>query len=145
MRINIINPKYLTDQHLIAELNEINMVSQSFKRSYYSKNGIKDIPNEFCLNKNHVKFFYNKGLYLHKRYLELRKEGLKRGFNLKEIFKNYFYWLDEKYYNDWKPNKKDKKIIIERIIERINLKSNFYRYYRKPLIRENYFKLLEEV
>lgn len=141
MRVNLINPIFLTDQHLIAELNEINMITQAFYRSYRSKNGIHSIPKKFTLNTGHVKFFYDKGLYLHKRYNALKQEALKRGFNIREIFKNYFYWIDEKYCNDWKEREEDKEIIKERIQQKISLKPEWYRYYRKPL--QNYNQLLK--
>ena len=41
----------------------------------------KNIPDEFTLNKGHVTFFYNKGMYLDKRYSLLIKEMRRRGMN----------------------------------------------------------------
>ena len=69
-RINIINPLELYDQHLIAEYREILMIASSLKRTLASKSGYKEskVPKRYTLNKGHVYFFYNKGLYLHKRY-----------------------------------------------------------------------------
>ena len=128
-RINLISPKELTDQHLIAEYREITMVPAALKRTINSKAGLQlnQIPKEFTLNKGHVKFFYNKGLYLQKRYNQLIKEMKKRGFNPnpnrkfpKEIFLPNLY-------NDWNPSLKDKKIIIKRIDEKIKMKPNWYK------------------
>jgi deoxyribonuclease (pyrimidine dimer) len=63
VRINIINPKYLTDQHLIAEYVEILMLLD-----YAKKNSPCNIPKKYCLGKGHIKFFSNKVLYLKKRH-----------------------------------------------------------------------------
>ena len=81
-RINILPPSELTDQHLIAEYREIFMVGSALQRSLRSPNWKKieeNLPKEFKLNTGHVKFFYNKGKYLHKRYLNLIAEMKSRG------------------------------------------------------------------
>ena len=79
-RINIVDPIELTDQHLVAEYREIFMVGSALQRSLKSKNwNPNSIPKQYTLNKGHVKFFYNKGKYLSKRYDELRTE-MKSGF-----------------------------------------------------------------
>ncbi len=130
-RINLVNPRELSDQHLVAEYREIFMVGSSLQRSIKSKNWLKtknNIPVEFTLNKGHVTFFYNKGMYLDKRYSLLVKEMKRRGMNPdpKRKFKKS-QW--PKYlYNDWKPKNKDLKIIRKRIEEKINLKPDWYRY-----------------
>jgi deoxyribonuclease (pyrimidine dimer) len=130
-RINLVNPRELSDQHLVAEYREIFMVGSSLQRSIKSKNWVKtknNIPDEFTLNKGHVTFFYNKGMYLDKRYSLLVKEMKRRGMNPdpKRKFKKS-QW--PKYlYNDWKPKNKDLKIIRKRIEEKINLKPDWYRY-----------------
>ena len=130
-RINLVNPKELTDQHLVAEYREIFMVGSSLQRSMKSKswnNTIKNIPKEFTLNKGHVTFFYNKGKYLDLRYTKLVNEMKRRGMkpDPKRTFKKS-QW--PKYlYNDWKPKAKDLQIIRKRIDEKINLKPDWYRY-----------------
>ncbi len=130
-RINLVNPRELSDQHLVAEYREIFMVGSSLQRSIKSKKWVKtknNIPDEFTLNKGHVTFFYNKGMYLDKRYSLLVKEMKRRGMNPdpKRKFKKS-QW--PKYlYNDWKPKNKDLKIIRKRIEEKINLKPDWYRY-----------------
>lgn len=61
-RINLIPPRYLADQHLVAEHKEILQLCGSYKISKRSKKGIdfNQTPKQFTLNKGHVKFFYNK-------------------------------------------------------------------------------------
>ena len=130
-RINLVNPRELSDQHLVAEYREIFMVGSSLQRSIKSKKWLKtknNIPDDFTLNKGHVTFFYNKGMYLDKRYTLLVSEMKRRGMNPdpKRKFKKS-QW--PKYlYNDWKPNNKDIKVIRQRIDEKIKLKPDWYRY-----------------
>ena len=61
MRANVgINPKVLTDRHLIAEYREL-MIPFGIN----NKRGIaKVIPNDFTLNTGHINFFRNKLTYL---------------------------------------------------------------------------------
>ena len=129
-RINLVDPSELTDQHLIAEYREIFMVGGSLKRTLVSRRGYDPsrVSRHYTLNRGHVYFFYNKGMYLHKRYHELIDEMKKRGFNPDntrvfptEVFKN------NGLYNDWMPSMNDYKIIRQRIEERIALKPNWYR------------------
>jgi len=130
VRINLINPKKLSDQHLIAEYDEILMLLGYVKRFPKIK---KDDPKIYCLGKGHIKFFRNKLLYLKKRHELLKKEMKLRSFNpIKTINLNKF---SKNLINDWKPSVKDFKIIKKRISEKIKLKPNFYKYYgiRKPV------------
>ena len=130
-RINLIDPSELADQHLVAEYREIFMVGPALQRSLKSPNWNKTketLPKEFTLNGGHVKFFYNKGKYLHKRYKELIEEMKSRGMNPDPLrtFKRE-QWPDD-LYNDWLPTTKDLEIIRERITQRINQKPDWYRW-----------------
>tara|TARA_B100000686_G_scaffold354957_1_gene468493 strand:+ start:1704 stop:2114 length:411 start_codon:yes stop_codon:yes gene_type:complete len=129
-RINIISVEELMDQHLIAEYREITMIPASLLRTLSSKKGLdyNKIPKEFTLNRGHVYFFYDKGLYLSKRYNLLKNEMIKRGFRPdksrrfpKDIFK------DNGLYNDWEPKANEYIIIKKRIKEKINLKPQWYK------------------
>ena len=124
VRINLINPKKLADQHLIAEYNEILMLLGYVRK--YPMN--KDIPESYCLGRGHIKFFKNKLLYLKKRHENLKKEMRRRGFTAqKKISLSEF---PNKLKNDWKPSSKDFIIIKERLREKIFLKPDYYRYYK---------------
>ena len=127
-RINIISPSELTDQHLVAEYRELFMVGSSLQRSLKSKNwDRKTIPKKFTLNVGHVKFFYDKGKYLNKRYQQLRDEMKVRGMNPDKTRKfKREQWPDE-LYNDWTPTLEDEKIIRKRLEEKIAKKPNWYR------------------
>ena len=133
-RINIVDPKELTDQHLVAEYREIFMVGSSLQRSLASPNwDVKKIPAQFTLNKGHVSFFYDKGEYLHKRYKALIREMKKRGMNPDKdrVFLRE-QWPDE-LYKDWKATERDRDIVRERINDRINSKPGWYRYYGEEI------------
>jgi len=127
-RINLVDPGDLADQHLVAEYREIFMVGPALQRSLKSKNGLTDIPKDFTLNKGHVKFFYNKGKYLHKRYKELIAEMKRRGMNPDPTRKFKTEQFPKELYKDWKPKKQDITIIKERIEQRIKQKPYWYRY-----------------
>ena len=133
-RINLINPSELSDQHLIAEYREIFMVGSALRRSMKSKkwkDSKGNLPKEFTLNIGHVKFFYNKGKYLHKRYLDLIEEMQSRGMNpdLRRKFKRS-QWPND-LYKDWKPTNKDFQIVRNRIKEKIDQKPSWYRWTTK--------------
>ena len=133
-RINLIKPSELSDQHLIAEHREIFMIGSALQRSINSKSWkktIENLPKEFTLNTGHVKFFYNKGRYLHKRYLDLIDEMQSRGMNpnLERQFKKE-QWPNE-LYKDWNPKEKDFQLIRKRIKEKINQKPDWYRWTNK--------------
>ncbi len=127
VRINIINPKYLTDQHLIAEYDEMLMLLGYVKRYLKIKDG--SIPERYTLGKGHMLFFKDKLRYIQKRHELIKEEMRRRGFKPSKriILKEYPRTL----HNDWKPLKDDYKIIIERIISKINKKPDYYRYYGK--------------
>ena len=120
-RINVgIPPAELTSKHLIAEHREIKRIPNCIAKGKYNMDGI---PDKFKLGTGHVKFFYNKLLYLKNRYISLYNECIKRGFNVQ----NYIdAWdnIPQELMNDYKATYKDRLIIQERIYERtINRKN----------------------
>ena len=115
-RINVgIPPAELVNQHLIAEHREIKRIPNCIAKGKYKMEGI---PDRFKLGSGHVKFFYNKLLYLKNRYVNLYNECVKRGFNVQ----NYISAWDnvpQELMNDYKPTEIDREIIIERINEKL--------------------------
>ena len=114
-RINVgIPPAELVNQHLIAEHREIKRIPNCIAKGKYNMEGI---PKKFKLGTGHVKFFYNKLLYLKNRYVSLYNECIKRGFNVQ----NYIGAWDnvpQELMNDYKVEDNDIKIIKQRIDER---------------------------
>lgn len=130
VRINIINPGYLADQHLIAEYNEILMLFGYVRKHPHTHfRQLSKIPKSYKLGQGHILFFKNKLKYLEERFEIIKKEMKRRGFNgNKEIKLGDF---DNKLVNSWRPSKSDKEIIKKRLIEKINLKPKYYRYFGK--------------
>lgn len=129
-RINLVDPVELTDQHLIAEYRELFMIGSNLQRSLQSTKWtttLKTLPQEFTLNKGHVKFFFDKGLYLDNRYTTIINEMKARGFNPdpSRRFKR-FQWPPY-LYNDWIPSERDKNVVRDRIAIRISQKPEWYR------------------
>ena len=114
-RINVgIPPAKLTGKRLIAEHREIKRIPNCIAKGKYNMEGI---PDKFKLGTGHVKFFYNKLLYLRNRYIELYKECIYRGFNVQNYISAWNN-VPHKLMNDYKPTDNDRKIIKQRIKER---------------------------
>ncbi|MCA9485382.1 MAG: pyrimidine dimer DNA glycosylase/endonuclease V [Nanoarchaeota archaeon] len=122
VRVNLVPPRELMDQHLVAEYVEIMMLVGHTKK-YPSLDGI---PETYRLGEGHIKFFKNKLGYLKKRHELISREMKRRGFrtdkklDLKGFGKEYFV--------DWVPGEKDFKVIRKRLREKINMKRDWYRY-----------------
>lgn len=127
-RINVVHPTVLTDQHLMAEYRELTMVMGSLKRSLNSKNGLPPIPEKYTLNAGHVTFFYNKGVWLRRRYAALIAELTDRGYILDKNrvadFSVFSKFLDK----DWCADMDAVRINSARIKERIMTKPHWYTY-----------------
>ena len=114
-RINVgIKPQELTDKHLLAEHREIKRIPNCIKKGRYN---INSVPSFFKLGKGHVAFFYNKLQYLHNRYLAIYDECKSRGFNVTS-FSDAFHDVPFTLYNDYTPTKRDRMIIINRLIDK---------------------------
>lgn len=138
VRINLINPRKLADQHLIAEYNEILMLLGYVKK--YPKLG--EVPPKYTLGKGHILFFKNKLKYLKKRHEMIKKEMQKRGFAATiTINLNQF---DKKLVNDWKPSKADIEVINKRLIHKLSLKPKYYRYYKNPRTKKFLIDLIKK-
>lgn len=137
VRINIISPEKLTDQHLVAEYLEIMMLFGYVKKHPKTY----EVDHEYCLGKGHIRFFKDKLKYLKKRHEELKKEMGKRGFKRRMTIDLREY--PKKLKNDWKPKEKDFRIIKKRIREKIKMKPGYYRYYKQPRTQKFLLELLK--
>jgi deoxyribonuclease (pyrimidine dimer) len=134
-RINTIPPEQLTDQHLFAEFREITRVS-SLARPLSEKEQVAD----YTMGTGHVKFFYDKGLFLAKRLEQLQAELDKRG-NINYTVKDYKPHA-EGLNNDWEPDKKAHITNLIRLDSKIREQPKFYRYYSKPVQTDFYLTLI---
>lgn len=105
----------LHNKHLLAEHREIVRIPNTITSG---KAKIDNIPETFRLGTGHVKFFYNKLWYLQKRYIELYKECLRRGF-LVQNYLTAFEDVPPDLFNDYVPTEQDNQIVRERILERL--------------------------
>ena len=122
VRINLINPKYLLDQHLNAEHVEILMLLSS-ARNYNPFSA----PNEYKLGKGHINFFKDKLKYLETRFNLIQEEMRRRGFNTNAKFKSNWSIPDSQL-NDYIPTPEAIELIKERLKWKINLKPEYYTY-----------------
>jgi deoxyribonuclease (pyrimidine dimer) len=119
-RINVIPPKNLVRQHLIAEYRELPRVFKLAER-WYERGcpNIENHPKAYTLGKGHVTFFYTRLEYLRKRFSEIVEEMLCRGYvvNFKFVpgvsvpsFMN----------QDWEPDETAINTNMKRIKQRLN-------------------------
>ena len=129
VRINLIEPSKLADQHLVAEYNEILMLLGHVRK--YPE--LKHQPGEYTLGKGHILFFKDKLVYLKKRHELLKEEMRRRGFNADKTIQ--LSEFPEELQKDWTPREQDFPIIIKRLTEKLKQKPDFYRYYgeHKPV------------
>lgn len=153
-RINLVNVQDLADQHLMAEWREMKMIPPALRRTLVSQQKIYDkglldpvilmqyqippyvvvinnIPKRYTLNTGHVTFFYNKLEWLKFRYEELTQELLTRGYELSDLreFNVYVSNLPAIFHKSFVPDLAEKKVNIDRIVQRLNEKPTFYRFH----------------
>jgi deoxyribonuclease (pyrimidine dimer) len=134
MRINVINPKYLTDNHLIAEYRETKMITYYYIKSANTKTGIdpKRISERYTLNKGHGYMWYNKFGYIDKRFkaiiIEMRNRGFKTNFD-----KLDYSGIPKEAFGDFIPDQNDIRINLDRILIRIAKQPRWYKFYGKDI------------
>lgn len=129
-RINLIDPKELTDQHLLAEYRELPRIFSAVKKKILENKKII-AWKEYKMWTWHVIFFYDKLLFLQKRLEKIILECRKRNFNIS--FTNNYDLSDFplELQKDYIPTEKDLEISKWRISEKLNAKKWFYKYYWK--------------
>lgn len=125
-RINLIDPKFLCDQHLLAEHRELTRIPNSILSGKYKLEPHKISP-EYILGIGHVTFFLNKIDFLFERYLQLHQECLNRNFAVTWKFPFAVTWKFpsllkiskvNQQYEMYVPTKKDRSLNKARLIER---------------------------
>ena len=120
-RINLIPPKELCDQHLLAEHRELTRIPNAVAKGKFH---LKGQPEEYKLGEGHVRFFFNKMAFLKRRYDELHTECKARGF------KAQYIWLEPlpsspELWLDYQPTDTALEINRQRIQERMPQKARF--------------------
>ena len=147
-RINsAINPKNLTDQHLIAELRELPRIFTAVNKRLYSDLSFDDIPKEFCLGTGHTKYFYDKLKFLIDRHCFLRFEyycRFKKNWQFKPDQSMLHRWIFKGLFNDHMVTKNKNQLLIDRISTRINESNRIPRYYGEKITKEQAIKILNQ-
>lgn len=120
-RINVVDPKELSTKHLVAEYREITRLPGNLTTSLNRKGKkfeLKEIPETYTLGTGHVKYFYDKMLYLQKRFESLVQEMLDRGYKPTHRDSSIFAQCDKEYYNDYVPTEEAITLNKQRILER---------------------------
>ncbi len=124
-RVNLIPVEELTDQHLLSEAREIKRIPNVIRSGRYS---LDWIPKEYTLGKWHVKFFYDKMVFLYRRYNEIYNECIERWFDIECYSSSFSIDFLMLFYKDYTPTPEAIQISRDRINEKIKSKPNFYRY-----------------
>lgn len=109
----------LSREHLQAEHREIKRIPNCVAKGRYS---LKDQPHKFVLGVGHVKFFYDKLLYLKNRYESLYEECRLRNINVQN-YSSAWDNVPKNLMNDYIPTEQDRQIVRERISEKLNKKN----------------------
>lgn len=120
-RINLVPPSELCDQHLLAEHRELTRIPNAVAKGKFS---LKGQPDDYKLGEGHVRFFFNKLLFLKKRYDLLHEECRARGFQVQ------YFWADNlpdtpELWLDYTPTETALRANRERIVERMPQKARF--------------------
>ena len=135
VRINLINPNMLTDEHLVAEYVEIQMLVK-----FMCKYPFGDVTNKYTLGKGHMNFFRDKPQFIYTRFLDVVNEINKRKINYNldnvneylNLLHNLMNFNDTKYDPDTLSKEINTKRVVERLLNPLRKKNNWH-YYGKPI------------
>lgn len=126
-RINLVPVEELSDQHLIAEYKELPRVVKQ-------KINIEGAPKKYTLGSGHVKWARLHLIFTLDRYYSVCTEMKQRGFSLnyqpdelyicatKQAYISEYRWLH------YVPTNEDVELSRNRIIEKIKMKPNWYKW-----------------
>ena len=142
-RINsAIQPKNLTDQHLLAELRELPRIFTAVSKRIAEGKDFNDIPKVFTLGTGHVKFFYDKCEFLLHRHRDLRFEYYSRFDKTYEFDFTRIAKIPLNLFGRYTPTMSEKQLLVDRISTRINDSRQIPRYYGEVISKEQAIKNL---
>lgn len=130
-RVNLVPVDELTDQHLFAEYRELPRILTNVRQLIDKGKSVDDIniPNVFTFGKGHMTFFYNKLVFLKRRHEELITELFDRGVYHLSIYDSInISEIPEEWCEDYEPEVRDIRLSRERLLDKIWLRTDFYRY-----------------
>lgn len=113
-RVNCVPVEELCDAHILAEHREITRIPNTIVSGKAKLDG--DYPSTYRLGAGHVKFYYPRLGWLHKRYNAVHRECVRRGFNVT------YKWpkqVPKSLYGDWTPDNLSIMISRQRVTERL--------------------------
>lgn len=122
-RINLIDPRYLRREHLVAEYRELPRVLTLAKAAKFrgEQPDDKRNPQTYTLGLGHVRFFYPRLRFLLNRHAALVREMDVRGYNAK--IRTMFLGagllgMGEAWLGDYVPTSEALRLNLDRIVER---------------------------
>lgn len=149
-RINLVKVEDLADQHLFAEWREIKMIPAKVKKLWaasvnaahstgtrvsttiFQEKYMSTIPEKYTMSTGHVRFFYDKMLFLSDRYKLLTEELHKREFKIAEHDARALFFDGMSFHTrtrEWTPTPSEVLINIDRISTRLKERPTWYKYY----------------
>ena len=115
----------LTDQHLQAEYRELPRVFALARVL-----APRELVPRYRLGEGHVRFFFDKTGYLHRRQLDIIAECLRRKFKVQHREPpRPIPGLDL----DWEPTRDDHLVCLQRLQSKLHEKPWYYRHYGFPV------------
>ena len=139
-RVNLVQPQDLADQHAFAEWRELKMVPVKVRAMLKKTDQLHRVKltalsvKNYTMGEGHVKFFYDKLMYLKWRYDVLDKELRARGFKIEVHDSESIFFKDIDpllSITHWFPEKKDIEVNIQRLELRLRERPNWYRFHGK--------------
>lgn len=144
-RINYgIKVRSLTDEHLLAEHREIKRIPKVYLKSLES-GSIDRVPDRFCLGTGHVLFFIDKPRYTLRRYKQIHRECIRRGFNVEDYSDSWRCYPQKMLLKVSRETSIGRELVVGRIKERIlSGPKDTYHYYGKTISKRKAIRLLYE-
>ena len=122
-RVNLVDPKLLIDEHLVAEYREIKRIANNPPKN-------NNIPSSYVLGQGHVTFFKDKLDYIRYRHNLITREMRRRGFNVNiELDKPHKKGF-------WMPKQHEVMVSVNRLVDRISTMKSEPHYYGNKIDRQ---------
>lgn len=133
-RINIVPPAEICDQQLIAEWRELTRIPNGIVAGKYIVD-LKQIPERYTVRtednpdggKGHMKFFFNKLKFLHRRYQAIMDELAQRGMPRRSMWPvdSLNIWSLQGLWGDYEPTPEAIALNRKRITEKFPKKARY--------------------
>lgn len=125
-RINVLDPSLLLDQHLLAEHRELKRIPNKILQG--KAKTIKSEHTHYILGKGHETFFRTRLGYLYTRLHWIQCECRNRGLKVQDFSFYPYQFKGTGLWRSYTVTKEDLLLNIERIEERIRLRTDRTRY-----------------